>query len=51
MLAGMYIVVMVNIVMVELNVVGVALGPIFESELLTVLDVVFKSAVVHNEPF
>ena len=50
-MVGMHIMTMVNIVMIELNVVGVALGSVFKSKLLAILDVVLKLAVVHDESF
>ena len=49
--AGMHVVAVVDIVMVELDVVRVALGPILKGEFLAILDVVFKAAIVHDEPF
>lgn len=43
--------VVIDVVMVELNVVGVGLSAILQGELLAILDMVFKSAVVHDEPW
>ena len=37
--------------MVEPNVVGVGLSAVLQGELLAVLDMVFKSVVVHDEPW
>ena len=51
MMTGMNIVAMVNIVMVEPNVMRVALCPVFQSEFITVLDMIFELMVVHDEPF
>lgn len=46
----MYVVAVVDIVMVELDVVRVGLSAILEGELLAVLDMIFKSVVVHDKP-
>ena len=48
---GMYIVVMVDIVVVEPDVMGVTLGSILEGKLITILDMIFELAVVHDKPF
>ena len=51
MAAAAHVVAMVDIVMVKLDVMRVALGSILEGEFITILDVIFKMAVVHDEPF
>ena len=51
MAACMDVVVVVDIVMVKPDVVRVALCPIFQGELIAILDMVFKPAVVHDKPF
>ena len=48
--AGMYIVAVVDVVMVKPDVMGVALGSILEGEFLTILDMIFKSVIVHGKP-
>lgn len=40
----------IDIVMIKPDVVRVGLGAILEGEFLAILDMVFKSAVVHSEP-
>ena len=49
MVAGMYVVAVVDVVMVEPDVMRITLCPILEGEFVTVFDVVFKSSVVHDE--
>lgn len=49
--AGMHIVMVINIVMVESDVMGVTLSSIFEGEFLAILGVVFEAAIIHDEPF
>ena len=50
MAVGMHIVMVIDIVMVESDVVGVALPSILKGEFLAILDMVFTAAVVHNKP-
>lgn len=40
----------IDIVMIKPDVVRVGLGAILEGEFLAILDMVFKSVVVHSEP-
>ena len=47
----MYVVAVVDVVMVEPDVMRITLCPILEGEFVTIFDVVFKSSVVHDEPF
>ena len=42
---------MVDIVVVEPDVVGVTLGSVLKGKLITILDVIFELAVVHDKPF
>ena len=46
---SMDVMMVVDIVVVELDVVGVGLGSILESELLAIFDMVLKLVVVHSE--
>ena len=46
----MYVVVVVDIVMVEPDVVGVALCPILKCKFVAIFDVVLKATIVHGEP-
>ena len=48
---GVYIVVMVDVIVVEPDIMGIGLGSVLEGDLLAILDMIFKSAVVHSKPF
>lgn len=47
---GMYIMAVVDIVVVEPDVMRVGLSAILKGELFAILDMVFKLAIVHDEP-
>ena len=48
---GVYVVMMVDVVVVEPNVMGVALGSVLEGEFITVFNMILEPAVVHDESF
>ena len=50
-MADMYVVAVVDIVIVEPDVMGIALHPILEGECVTGFDLVFEVMVVHGKPF